>query len=184
MECLITGNYCWGMEHINGRPTRRGHRLPQSVYGSASHAFSFTICAVDDNRPFADAALAQAVIDSLLWTRTKYEWRLFVYCLMPDHLHFVGRLKQDSSELVNLGARGYSRLGVLEQVARFKTFTTNAYWRLGFAGKLWQRSSYDHLVDDDKTFASVVEYVLNNPVRAGLATQPQDWPYARIVDPL
>jgi hypothetical protein len=39
---------------------------------------------------------------------------------------------------------------------------------LGRTGEFWQPESYDHLIRDEGGFARQVEYVLANPLRAGL----------------
>lgn len=163
-------------------PTRKPHRLPAAIYLYTGHEFHFTVSALHHRRPFEDAAMAEMVIDSLLWTRKKYDWVLFCYCLMPDHLHFVYRLTEKDAPLLNAGNRGQITEGVLEQLARFKSFTTTQSWKLGFAGKLWQRSSYDRVLDLDRPFQEVVQYVLENPVRKRWVSRWQDWPYSGIVD--
>jgi REP element-mobilizing transposase RayT len=127
--------------------------------------------------------LAEAVIESLLWTKTHYQWSLFCYCLMPDHLHFVCRLTDAEVKLVDVGTRGVQPEGVLDHLARFKSFTTNRSWKLGYRGPLWQKSSYDRVLDLQRPFEEVVEYTLRNPVRKGLVNDWAEWPYARIVDP-
>jgi putative transposase len=52
--------------------------------------------------------------------------------------------------------------------------TTNAYmhgvkeqgWPR-FAGKLWQRSYYDHIIRDEIGLEHIQRYILNNPARWG-----------------
>ena len=75
-----------------------------------------------------------------------------------------------------------SRKASLKHVARFKSFTTTQAWKLGSQGTLWQKSSYDKVIDLEKPFEEVVEYVLTNPVRKGLVDEWADWPYSKIVD--
>jgi hypothetical protein len=84
---------------------------------------------------------------------------------------------------VNAGARGFQIEGVLDHIARFKSFTTNQSWKHGLSGKLWQKSSYDRVFDLAHAVEEVVEYTLDNPVRKGLVIDWQDWKYAKIVDP-
>jgi putative transposase len=164
-------------------PDRKCHRLPPAVYADAEYAFHFTVCARHSSSPFADKALAEKVVESLLWTKSKHHWLLFCYCLMPDHLHFVCRLTDSDARKLNAGARGIVAEGALDHLGRFKSFTTNASWKLGYRGELWQKSSYDRVFDMEKPFVEVVEYVLNNPVRKGLVPDWTQWPYAKIVDP-
>lgn len=164
-------------------PDRKRHRLSVAVYAATEYEFHFTVCARHQCSPFKNLSLADKVVESLLWTRSKHQWLLYCYCLMPDHLHFVCRLTDHDAKMMNAGARGLVPEGVLDQLGRFKSFTTNASWKLGFRGMLWQKSSYDRVFDMEKPFEQVVQYVLENPVRKGLVTDWAQWPYARIVDP-
>ncbi|MGC1274177.1 MAG: hypothetical protein WBC44_10760 [Planctomycetaceae bacterium] len=91
-------------------------------------------------------------------------------------------LTKDQKYLINGGRRGEITEGVLEHVARFKSFTTKKAWESGLKGLLWQKSSYDRVFDLERPFQDVARYVLENPVRRGLAKRWEDWPYARIVD--
>ena len=54
----------------------------------------------------------------------------------------------------------------------WKSFTANeANKRIRRTGEFWQPEYYDHLIRDDTDLRRQVEYVLNNPTRAGLS----DW---------
>jgi hypothetical protein len=72
---------------------------------------------------------------------------------------------------------------VFDHLARFKSFTTNKSWQLGYAGPLWQKSSFDRVFDLAKPVEEVIEYSLENPERKQLVADWQDWPYSKIVDP-
>ena len=115
-------------------PQRKLHRLDRRVYTATQYEFSFTICARHHGTPFLNSALAEQVVDSLLWTRARYSWALFCYCLMPDHLHFGCRLTDREAAAMNGGARGRIDVGVLEHVARFKSYTTRLAWNHGLTG--------------------------------------------------
>jgi len=39
----------------------------------------------------------------------------------------------------------------------------------------WQEGFFDHLIRHDESHSEKWEYVRQNPVRAGLVKQPQDW---------
>ena len=85
--------------------------------------------------------------------------------------------------MLNAGARGDVVEGVLDHLGRFKSFTTNQSWKLGLKGQLWQKGSYDRVLDLDWPFEEVAQYVLDNPVRKALVADWGDWPYSKIVDP-
>jgi hypothetical protein len=47
-------------------------------------------------------------------------------------------------------------------------------------GEFWQHESYDRSIRDQEEWERVIAYVLNNPVKAGLVTDWQDWPFTYI----
>src|SRR3990172_114804 len=96
-----------------------------------ARVFFVTTCARHLRQPFADRSLAKEVIESLLFLLRSRDWRLYCYCLMPDHLHLAVSPEPQKDDL--------SRL-----LQRFKSFTTRLAWRHGYRGALWQRSYYDH----------------------------------------
>ena len=46
---------------------------------------------------------------------------------------------------------------------------------LGRRGALWQHENHDHVVRDKAELTRIVAYVLDNPVRAGLARAREEW---------
>ena len=43
---------------------------------------------------------------------------------------------------------------------------------------IWQRGFFDHVLRTDESYAQKWNYVRENPVRAGLVTKADDWPYS------
>jgi putative transposase len=41
----------------------------------------------------------------------------------------------------------------------------------------WQKDSYDHFVRNDEELAGIIKYVTNNPVKANLVTEWEDWQF-------
>ncbi|MGY4706233.1 REP-associated tyrosine transposase [Candidatus Bipolaricaulota sp. J31] len=90
--------------------------------------------------------------------------RIYAYCFMPDHLHL----------LLSPGGK----TDIIEFIRRFKGASTRCFWKYGGTGKLWQRGFYDHILRKEEDLMEVTEYILNNPVRAGLVETRRDYPYA------
>ena len=82
-------------------------------------------------------------------------YRLFAWCIMPNHVHVVLR---------PMGGWGLGK--VVHSWKSFSAKKVNSL--LGRRGSLWQREYYDHLVRDEADFARVVTYVVENPRKAGL----------------
>ena len=125
-----------------------------------------TICA-DRGTPFQDATIAAMVCENVEFYCRKLGYRLYGHCLMPDHLHVV--LSPTSS-----GAP------LRRWLREFKSFTTNAHTEATGQPALWQRSAHDRICRTGETAEKVLTYIVNNPVRAGLAECWKDWPWTRV----
>ncbi len=84
------------------------------------------------------------------------------YVIMPDHVHLVVRGPDD----FQLGPWvGMLKQALAEHVA------------LAGTSPIWQRGFFDHLLRSNESYAQKWNYVWENPVRAGLVTNAEDWPY-------
>jgi REP element-mobilizing transposase RayT len=104
-------------------------------------------------------AIWQAVIEQNTIGRVE----LFAACLMPDHLHLL--LRPAAFDAVRFADT-------------WKSYTTRRAWECGHRGPLWQPGMWDRTIRDQADFDTTVEYVLRNPVEAGLVTDPREWPQA------
>jgi hypothetical protein len=65
-------------------------------------------------------------------------------------------------------------------VGQFKNLAQRAAWAHGVEGRFWQSSFWDHFVRRDEDLSRVIDYVLDNPVRAGLVAVRDGYPFARL----
>jgi putative transposase len=86
------------------------------------------------------------------------------YCLMPNHVHLLVVPERSDSldRLFRVVHAHYAEL-------------VNA--RLGWTGHLWQQR-FASCPMDTVHLAVALEYVHDNPVRAGLVARPTDWPWS------
>ncbi len=63
-------------------------------------------------------------------------------------------------------------------VSAFKSFTAKAAKRDLEIWKLWQVNFYEHVVRQDESLIEIMNYVLNNPVRKGLASMWAEYPHS------
>ena len=137
---------------------------------STDRAYFITICS-DKGRALLQGAIAGDVAKYLKQLREKYLFKVYVYCIMPDHVHL-------------LLAPGDSGLAVSGIIQRFKSLTARSYNSNGGEGKLWQRYFYDHIVRKEEDLNRIALYILENPVRKRLAGYWKDWPYSETLDPI
>jgi len=92
-------------------------------------------------------------------------YHLIAWCIMPNHLHVLIETKP-----------GYS----LSDIAHsWKSFTAHeANKLLGRSGTFWMPDYFDRFIRDEKHFAATVEYIRENPVKAGLVDSPEKWPWS------
>jgi hypothetical protein len=48
---------------------------------------------------------------------------------------------------------------------------------VGGSGPVWQDESFDHVLRSNESFAEKLEYIRQNPVRAGLVKRVEDYPW-------
>ena len=92
----------------------------------------------------------------LLVYREQQRWYLKLFLLMPDHAHVLFSV---SGDCLSGLLRDYKRA-----TARI-------------SGVRWQRNFFDHRLRDNESAAQKYDYIRQNPVRAGLIGQENDWPY-------
>jgi len=152
-------------------PLRKRLRLKNADYADPARVYFITACAVQNTAPFFAPTIADQVVSSLMFLREKDCFRLYVYCVMPDHLHLALSPSLQSGP-------------VSEIVRRLKSFTTQHAHAHGIEGPIWQKSFYDHIIRSDEGLLGICRYILANPVRKGLTERFGQWPYAGLVDSL
>jgi REP element-mobilizing transposase RayT len=91
----------------------------------------------------------------------RFGWRLHAWCLMGTHYHLLVEAPRD-----RLSA-GMHRLNGL--------FAQSFNRRQGRRGHLFEQRFSAWVVDEESHFWATVNYIVENPVRAGLCTDPRDW---------
>ena len=43
--------------------------------------------------------------------------------------------------------------------------------------QIWHREYWDRFIRNERHFHTAIDYIRNNPAKAGLATHPSNWPY-------
>ena len=94
----------------------------------------------------------------------RWKWRLYAFCLMPNHYHVVVAAKLEHL------SRGMHALNG-PHATRFNR-------RHGRSGHLFQERYDARLIDGDEYVEAACRYVLHNPVRAGVVDHALDWPWS------
>ncbi|MCC5807418.1 MAG: transposase [Opitutales bacterium] len=113
--------------------------------------------------PFRDARCCVLVREALA-SLTEDGWIVRHFVLMPNHLHALIDTTQDAAPMKAVWRAWKGR------TAR------EANRLLGRTGPFWQRDWFDRWMRDPAA-PRVVDYIRNNPVKAGLVQQWEDYPW-------
>jgi len=81
---------------------------------------------------------------------------------MPDHVHFLLSFPDIPS---------FARV-----MGEWKKWITKKH------SIAWQENFFDHRLRDDEHFGQKADYILQNPVRAGLVSNAKEWAYQWMPD--
>ncbi len=107
----------------------------------------------------------EAFLDVVAMAKERCPLKLFAYCLMPNHFHFVVSPGGDISLSLWMQWLGTTH------IRRYN----NHYDR---SGHLWQGRFKSFPVQDDDHLLVLMRYVEGNPVRAGLVASARDWKWS------
>ena len=139
-------------------PPRLGRVFPSNP------VYFVTLCSYRRRRLLATHVVSDAFIRFAEVAYTNHIIAVGRYVIMPDHIHLFVTGPDDF---------GLGRwIGLLKQILR-KNIPCSSRGE-----PVWQRGFFDHVLRSEESYAQKWNYVRENPVRAGLVTNPADWPYA------
>jgi REP element-mobilizing transposase RayT len=144
---------------MSGRPPR----LTEFNYRGQWRYF-LTICVNQRAPAFDDETFARHVIQQFLRIAVAEKFAVLAYCAMPDHFHALVIGLADDSDLIRF------RKG-------FKQCTDYRWKQAGHLRPLWQRGYHDRILREDDVNDAVIQYILLNPVRANLVSDPREYPF-------
>ncbi|SRR6266481_3465648 len=109
--------------------------------------------------------MARLFLNVLQDNRKKGRFFLHEFVVMPDHFHLIITPAEDIP---------------LEKSVQFIKggFSFRAKKELGFQSLVWQESFTNHRIHDAEDYERHREYIHHNPVKAGLAKTPSEYPYS------
>jgi putative transposase len=97
-------------------------------------------------------------------TVDRHSWKCHAHCLMGTHYYLVLETARDDL------SRGMRRLNG-DYARRFNH-------RHGTSGHLFAERFSSFVLEDEAHFHAAINYVRENPVRAGLCSRAEDWPWS------
>jgi putative transposase len=117
-----------------------------------------TVSAEKRGHWLAQAAVQRGLHD--IWQRTATAWLVSDYLLMPDHLHLFCAPRD-----------------LAFTIERWVGFWKDRFAKMQPDTGRFQAGGFHHRLCDGENYSQKWQYVRENPVRAGLVTRAEDWPY-------
>ncbi len=111
---------------------------------------------------FGDLKNCKILLVTLEYFKLVLDYRLYGFCIMPDHLHLV---------MQPIGIYNFSY--IMKMIKG--SFTRKLNKANGKTGKIWQKGFYDECVRDEMHMLRVLEYMHNNPVKARLVMTAEEY---------
>lgn len=109
-------------------------------------------------------SIAQIIEQNLLhFDRKRY--KVHAWVIMPNHVHIL--LTPEKNVLLS------------NIVHSWKSYTAKrANAILGRHTEFWQREYFDRMIRSERHFNNAIDYIHNNPVKAGLCESAADWQFS------
>lgn len=123
---------------------------------------------LDTNREcinyLCDPRIADVVKSSIEFRNGK-DYETIAYCLMPNHVHLLIYVQRFLKPLYR----------IMQSLKRHTGRESNKI--INRFGSFWHEESYDHIVRNERELININNYIMNNPVKAGLVKNADDWKY-------
>jgi REP-associated tyrosine transposase len=147
------------------QPLGLGKMAKPSHLPTSHRTFFATSTTWERRALFHSERMARLFHEVLVHYRKERKYLLHEFVLMADHFHVLLTLDEAVT---------------IERAVQFIKggFSFRAKRELGVDGEIWQRGFTEHIVRDSGDSEHHREYILGNPVKAGLVRKAEEYPYS------
>lgn len=131
---------------------------------SNSGVYHIMLRGINRQQIFEDEEDNQFFLKTVRYYKSECDYKILAYCLMGNHVHLLLKEGEVPLELV------FRHIG-----ARFVYWYNKKYYRVGH---LFQDRYKSEAVDNIIYLNRTIQYIHQNPVKAGLVIKPEDYPYS------
>lgn len=144
--------------------------------------YYLTSVAKDRLPVFKMTKIKQIVCDALDEARNSANLLLFAYVIMPDHLHLISDSAKDISEVLRY-TNGITAKRVIDYLKENNYESSLMKLRQETKSRNYKHSLFEHhpnafSINNEGTFMQKVNYIHQNPVRAGLVERAEDYNFS------
>jgi putative transposase len=137
------------------------HDIPLWINSTKETYFITICCERRGKNQLAIESVANLLFERVAYRNEQGIWFASFVLLMPDHILFVVSFPDNGRRMQ----------------------TTVSKWKGWTAKELaieWQRDFFEHRLRRGESARQKADYILFNPVRGGLVSKPEDWPFVFI----
>jgi len=133
------------------------HKIPEWVEPGKPYFITINCLSRGSTSQLTLPHIASNIHKSMLECQIQGKWWIHLLILMPDHLHTIISFARD--------------IPMARAISDWKRYAASNL------GIIWQRDFFDHRLRNRNELTEKWNYVLENPVRKGLVTKSNAWPY-------
>lgn len=138
-------------------PPPHSSHLRRGRHSEPGRIYLITTTTLNREAVFRELTCARQFIQTLQVEASAYQVRTLAYVVMPDHIHWLMQLNEESLSRV---------------VGRVKRVSAARCGR-----RIWQSGFHDRAAREEDDVKAMARYVVANPIRAGLVESVGDYPH-------
>ncbi|QGU00457.1 hypothetical protein SYNTR_1863 [Candidatus Syntrophocurvum alkaliphilum] len=131
---------------------------------SETNIYHIMLRGINQQNIFVDDEDNEKFIKTLAKYRKEIEYEIYAYCLMGNHIHLL--IKEGNEELGN----------TMRRIGASYVYWYN--WQYNRKGHLFQDRYRSEPVEDDTYFLTVLRYIHQNPLKAGLVDNIESYKWS------
>ncbi len=126
------------------------------------------------------------LVDSILFCQKNKNFKLYFYCIMPSHVHFIARSEDGNLTDILRDFKSYTAKAIMNAIENNEQ-ESRREWLMNqfkFHGSIssqkqnqqfWKHDNHPFFLYSGKMIQQKVDYIHYNPVEAGFVNEPQQW---------
>jgi REP element-mobilizing transposase RayT len=129
-------------------------------------SYHVTTRVLDQKFHLASPEEKKRIVDALDFRRRQGDCSIYGFVVMDNHLHCILGLSPEHT--------------LSDVVKKIKTWTSRNNQLKPPNTTLWDRRYDDNRIRSTHELRQVIEYIHNNPVRAGMVSSPEEYPWSSV----
>ncbi|HEX37433.1 MAG TPA: transposase [Candidatus Cloacimonetes bacterium] len=155
-------------------------------YFNDENCFFVTTTVINHLNVFSSPNACEILIKNIKYYQEKYHFQILAYVIMPSHFHWIITTDNEFGTISDImrDLKKYSAWDIMDFIQKsdenkfMKYFEGAGEKYKGQKRKFWQERFDDVILKSRKFFLQKLNYIHNNPVKAGIVDNPEDYTYS------